>query len=84
MNPNLHFGFPNHNPSFKFFQVWTNWFPFKMMPCKLNHNLICLDLIPLSKGLGINLKLLTDKNVQFHWTLLRGPLSKKGLSIISN
>jgi hypothetical protein len=37
-----------------------------MMPCKLNHNLICVDLGLLSKGLEMNLKLLTNKNVRFH------------------
>ncbi len=38
--------------SFFFFSfVWINWFPSKMMPCKLNHNLICLDLYPCLKDL---------------------------------
>jgi hypothetical protein len=35
---------------------------------------------PLFKGLGINLKFLTNRNDQFHWTLLLGPLSKVALS----
>jgi hypothetical protein len=56
-------------------------FPSKMMPCKLNHNLICLGLEFLSEGLGTNLKLLTNRNAQFHWTLLLGPLSKVALSV---
>jgi len=47
-----------------------------MMPFKLNHNFICLGLIPSSKGLATNLKLLTYRNVQFHWTLLLGAMSK--------
>jgi hypothetical protein len=79
----LHFGFPNHELSFKlffFFLVWTNWFPSKMIPCKLNLNLICLGHVLLSKGLGTKLKLLTNRNDQFHWTLLLVPLSKVGLS----
>jgi hypothetical protein len=46
------------------------------MPCKLNHNLICLGLGSLSIGFETNLKLLTNRNVQFHWTLLLEPLSK--------
>jgi hypothetical protein len=52
------------------------------MPCKLNHNLICLSPEPLSKGLGTILKLLTNRNAQFHWTLLLGPLSKVALSVV--
>jgi hypothetical protein len=52
------------------------------MPCKLNHNLICLSLGPLFKGLETNLKLLTNSNAQFHWTLLFGPLSKVAFSIV--
>jgi hypothetical protein len=35
---------------------------------------------PLSKGFETNLKLLTNKNARFHWTLLLGTLSKVGLS----
>jgi hypothetical protein len=52
----------------------------KMMSCILNHNLICLSPGPLSKGLGTNLKLLTNRNAQFHWTLLFGPLTEVALS----
>jgi hypothetical protein len=37
-------------------------FPSKLTSCKLNHNLICLSPRPLSKGLGTNLKLLTNRN----------------------
>jgi len=44
--------------------------PSKTMPCKLNHNLICLGHVPSSKGLA------TNRNVQFHWTLLLGAMSK--------
>jgi len=51
-------------------------FPSKMVPCKLNHHLICLDPRPLFKGLGTNLKFLTNRNVRFHWTLLLRPLTK--------
>jgi hypothetical protein len=51
-----------------------------MMSCKLNHNLICFDPQSLSKSLGTDLKLLTNKNVQFHWTLLLGPSSKMALN----
>jgi hypothetical protein len=30
LNPNLHFGSPNHELSLKlFFLVWTNWFSFQ-------------------------------------------------------
>jgi len=65
---------------FSFFLVRTNWVSFqsdsKMMPCKLNNHLICLDPEPMSKSLATNLRLLTNKNAQFHWTLLLGPLSK--------
>jgi len=53
----------------------------KMMSCKLNHNLIYLGHEPLSKSLGTNLKLLTNKNVRFHWTILVGPLSKVALNV---
>jgi len=75
----LHIGSPNHELSLKFFWWW--WcgpigFPSKMMPFKLNHNLICLGPIPSSKGLATNLKLLTNRNVQFHQTLLLGAMSK--------
>ncbi len=52
------------------------------MSYKLNHNLICLDPGSLSKDLGTNLKLLIDRNAQFHWTLLLGPFSKVALSMI--
>jgi hypothetical protein len=55
-------------------------FPSKMMPCKLNHNLICLCIGSLSIGLETDLKLLTNRNVQFHWTLLLEPLSKVPLT----
>ncbi len=41
---------------FNFFLVQTNWFSVwndsKMMPCKLNHHLICLDPGPLFKSLA--------------------------------
>jgi hypothetical protein len=52
-----------------------------MMPCKLNHNLIHLGLGPSSKGLGTNLKFLTNKKARFHWTLFLGALSKVAPSI---
>jgi hypothetical protein len=50
-------------------------FPSKMMSSKLNHNLICLGPWLSSKDLGTNVKLLTNKNERFHWTLLFEPLS---------
>jgi hypothetical protein len=53
----------------------------KMMPCTLNHNMICLGLGPLSKGFKTNLKFLTNSNTQFHWTLPLGPLFKVAFSI---
>ncbi len=58
--------------------VWfgPNGFPSKTMPCKLNHNLICLGPILSSKALATDLKLLINRNVQFHWTLLLGAMSK--------
>jgi hypothetical protein len=37
----------------------------------------------LSKDLGTNLKLSTNKNIQFHWIFLLGPLSKVALISIS-
>jgi hypothetical protein len=65
LNLSLHFGSPNHELSLKLcfvFLVWTNWFPSKMMQCRLNHNLICLVPGPLSKlGLGTNSKLLINR-----------------------
>jgi hypothetical protein len=77
-DPSLHFVSPNHelSPLSSLFRSRPIGFPSKMMPCKLNHNLICFDLEPLSKGLGTNLKLLTNRKNQFHWTLLLGPLVK--------
>jgi hypothetical protein len=57
-------------------------FPFKMMPCKLNHNIICLGPKSLFKCLGTNLKLLTNRNVRFHLTLLLGALFKVVIKII--
>jgi hypothetical protein len=77
MDPSLHFGFQTMN-SLLSSLFWSRQFDFpsKMMPCKLNHNLICFDLEPSSKGIGTNLKLWTNRNAQFHWTLLLGPLVK--------
>jgi hypothetical protein len=43
--------------------------------------LICPGLEPLSRGLGTNLKLLTNKIVRFHWTSFFGPLSKVALGV---
>jgi hypothetical protein len=51
-------------------------FPFKMMPCRQSHNLICLGLGPHLKALRPILKLLFNRNAQFHWTLLFRPFSK--------
>ncbi len=65
-NLSLHLGSLDHELSFKrfFFFFWSGpiGFPLKMMPCKLNHNLICLGSESLSKRLGTNLKLLTNRN----------------------
>jgi NADH:ubiquinone oxidoreductase subunit 5 (subunit L)/multisubunit Na+/H+ antiporter MnhA subunit len=63
-----------------FFWLGPIHFPSKMIPHKLNRNLICLDPRPLSKGLGTNFKLLTNRNAQFHWMLLFGCLSKLALN----
>jgi hypothetical protein len=79
---NLHFGFPNYEFSFKvFFLSRTIGFPSKMMPCRLNYNLICLGLGSFSKSFGTNLKLLTNRNVRFHWTSFLGALSKVALNV---
>jgi hypothetical protein len=56
-------------------------FPSEMIPCKLNHNMICLGFGLLSKGLGTNSKLLTNRNVQFHWNPPIGPLSQMALNM---
>jgi hypothetical protein len=66
---------------FFFFWFGPIGFPSKMMPCRLNHTLICLGPKALFKCLGTNLKLLTNRNVQFHWTLLFGPLFKVALKL---
>jgi len=50
------------------------------MPCKLNHNLICLGPGPSFKRPWDQFKPLTNKNARFHWILLFGPLSKVALS----
>jgi hypothetical protein len=62
-------------------KIQTNCFPSKLVPFSMNHNLICLQPKPLSKGLGTNLKFFTNGNVQFHWALFLGPLSKMALSL---
>jgi hypothetical protein len=61
----LNFGSPNHELSLNlfFFGFGPIGFPSKTMPCKLNHNLICLGLGLLSKTIRTNLKLLTNRNV---------------------
>jgi hypothetical protein len=69
------------SPSSSFSWFEPIGFPCKIMPCKLNHNLICLGLEPSSKGLEANLKFLTNRNVRFHWTLFLEPLFKVALSI---
>jgi hypothetical protein len=53
----------------------------KMIPFKLNHNLICFGYGSLFKGLGTIIKLLTNMIVWFHWTLLLGPLFKVALNM---
>jgi hypothetical protein len=65
-----------------FFLVRTNWFSFQNDTCKLNHNLICFGLGLLFKSLETNLKLLTNRNAQFHWTLLLEPLFNVALKLI--
>ncbi len=50
-------------------------FPSKMMPCKINHNLICLDLEPLSEGLGTKFKAIDQSECSISldsapWTLV--------------
>jgi hypothetical protein len=64
-----------------FFWFGPIGFPSKMMPCRLNHNLICLGPRPLSKVLGTSLKLLTNRNAWFHWAPVLGPLFKVALKI---
>jgi hypothetical protein len=85
LDPSLNFDSSNHELSCKlvFFGSRSISSPSKMMPCKLNHNLICLHPGPLSKNLGTNLKFLTNKNAWFHWTLLHGPLSKVTLIMLT-
>jgi hypothetical protein len=61
-------------PLMSFFLFGPIGFPSKMMPCKSQFDYFGLG--PSSKGLGTNLKFLTNRNAQFHWTLFLGPLSK--------
>jgi hypothetical protein len=63
--------------------IWSGplGFPSKICQGQI-HNLICHGLGPSSIGLGTNLKLLTNRNARFHWTLLLGPLSKVVLTCI--
>ncbi len=53
LNPNLHFGSPNYELSFKFI-FWSKpiGFPSKMMPCRLNYNLIYLGIGSFFKSFG--------------------------------
>jgi hypothetical protein len=51
-------------------------FSSKMMPCKINHNLICFGPRLMSKCYGTKSTFLTNGNAWFHWTLLLGPLFK--------
>jgi len=77
LNLSLHLVFQTMSFFLSLF-LWSRLidFPSKMIPCMLNHNLICLYLGPSSKDLRTNLKLLTNRGVWFHWILLLGPLSK--------
>ncbi len=51
------------------FLVWTKLiFPTKQVPCKFRLNLPLFGLGPSSKGLGTNLKLLTNKIAWIHWS----------------
>jgi hypothetical protein len=59
-----------------FFWVGPIDFPFKMIPCKLNHNLICFGLGFLFKSLETNLKLLTNRNAQFQFPYSLNPCLK--------
>jgi hypothetical protein len=49
------------------------------VPCSFSLNLSLYGLEPLSKGLGTNLKLLTNKIAWIHWYKDLGPLSKVAL-----
>jgi len=66
------------------FKLWllvqTNRFSLQNDAIKLNHNLICFSPEPSSKGLGTNVKLLTNTKAWCHWTLLLETLSKVALS----
>jgi len=79
LDPSANFGPPNHEAVF--LKIQTNCFPSKLVPFSMNHNLICLQPKPLTKGLGTNLKFFTNGNVQFHWALFLGPLLKMALSL---
>ncbi len=79
--PSLILGSPNQELSFQhYFLVPTNWFsPPKQVPCKFSLNLPLFGLGPSSKGLGTNLKLLTNKIAWINWSLDLGPSSKVAL-----
>jgi len=56
-------------------------FPPKQVSCRFSLNLPLFDLGSSSKGLGTNLKLLTNKIAWIHWSLDLGPSSKVTLII---
>jgi hypothetical protein len=59
-----------------------NWFSLpKQVPCRFSDNLSLFGLWPSSKGLGTNLKLLTNKIAWIHWFLDLGPSSKVALRL---
>jgi hypothetical protein len=55
-------------------------FPPKLVPCRFSLNLPLFGLGPSSIGLGINLKLSTNKIAWIHWSLDLGPSSKVALN----
>ncbi len=80
--PSLILGSPNQELSLAlFFGPNQLIFPPKQVPCRFCLNLPLFDLGPLSKGLGTNLKLSTNKIAWIHWSLDLGPSSKVALSL---
>ncbi len=61
---------------------WNQFiFPPKQVSCSFCLNLSFFGLGPLSKGLGTNLKLSTNKISWIHWSLDLGPSSEVALSL---
>jgi hypothetical protein len=60
-------------------------FPPKHVPCRFSLKFPLFGCGPLSsKGLEINLKLLTNKIAWIHWSLDLGPSSKVTLNLLEN